>query len=913
MTETAVAAPTELPLVSVVVPVLNGEARLGDSLAALFQQDYPRERYEVIVADARSMDGSRELAERFGCRVVDNPGITVAAGRNAGVRAARGTLIAFSEDDIVVPRGWLRAAVCGMEEHLAAGVGGPTPIPEDAGGWSRAVNAVFRLASEKGGAVQSDRVATGEVEDLPGGNAVYRTSALREVGPIDERLTTAEDVDLHRRMRAAGLRLVMLPELQVEHRKRDTVRGFFHQMARFAVGRVQLQRRGPGALGRLHKATGFLGLVLGTGLVALAATDVIFALGVIFAGWAVAMLVALHRGERGAAVHLFPLAMAVFLAGWSWGMWSETLLPSTDPRRPGLWHKLSAAASTTGVRAGTGGWVVLGLFLTTKLGLLAVLAVRAPLVMDEFQQGGFARHIDAGYYSAVTPFKTVLFTYLYYLPRLWLDRASSILVACRGLTLGVVVVTLAVLYAVSRRLGRTRVESSLVVVMTLGFSTFMERSFRLRAEPSALLFATLALLTALPSKQTETRPYRGVLPGLLLGGAFLCTQKAIWFGVSLGLAGAVSEWRRGGTRGALTWLGGLAVGGGSTLVAYCFAFWPASPETVFRGVFLRSARFGLEHERVYQDLGKFLYQTWTRNSWLYAGAVAGFLVAATRLRTNPRAVTAWGMTAMMAGFVLTWKQPWPYVFTWLIPFAGLWFPELIRVLVHRLATGGRSIHGHDVALAVALATALGCSFPRNIETLGFSNARQLEFVDHVESLLSANDTYQDGIGMVSTRARSGSVWWDVHAITRIRAAAARGDYSELEDAVRDDPKVLVMTYRLAAVWDHLAPLVERSHVPVDRGLLVAGHRLSPGVSHNRFRVRWPGRYGVVDADGRPVARPLTLNGKTTESEIFLSTGEHEVSAERCPGCTLIPADLVGRVVPRGSPEAADLFRAPYTR
>ena len=87
------------PLVSAVIPVRNGEAFIGEAIESVLGQSY--ERLECIVVDDGSSDGTAHVVGSFGdavqCMQVSHRG--VAAARNAGVRAARGEVIAFLDAD----------------------------------------------------------------------------------------------------------------------------------------------------------------------------------------------------------------------------------------------------------------------------------------------------------------------------------------------------------------------------------------------------------------------------------------------------------------------------------------------------------------------------------------------------------------------------------------------------------------------------------------------------------------------------------------------------------------------------------------------------------------------------------------------------------------------------------------------
>src|SRR5690242_9239107 len=89
-----------VPFVSIVVPTVNRHGTLADCVASLEAQDYPADRFEIVLI--------------HGCRDAN-------AARNLGVRRARGDLICFVDDDVVAPSGWLPALISGVSRNPDAG------------------------------------------------------------------------------------------------------------------------------------------------------------------------------------------------------------------------------------------------------------------------------------------------------------------------------------------------------------------------------------------------------------------------------------------------------------------------------------------------------------------------------------------------------------------------------------------------------------------------------------------------------------------------------------------------------------------------------------------------------------------------------------------------------------------------
>src|SRR5436190_2278952 len=108
--------------VSVVVPVRDGAASLPALLESLAAQDLDAGRYEVVVVDNASCDGSGDLAASLGARVAFERVPSRSLARNTGVRAARADLLAFIDGDCIATPQWLSALLgCRGNAPLVAG------------------------------------------------------------------------------------------------------------------------------------------------------------------------------------------------------------------------------------------------------------------------------------------------------------------------------------------------------------------------------------------------------------------------------------------------------------------------------------------------------------------------------------------------------------------------------------------------------------------------------------------------------------------------------------------------------------------------------------------------------------------------------------------------------------------------
>lgn len=247
---TAPEANFQAPLVvSVVLPVLNEEKDIGRLLNDLLRQEVPGGGFEIIVADGGSSDETRRIVEQYATvdsrvRLVENPGVRSSAGRNAGAREARGTLVLFLDGHCSVPSSRYLSRV---EEIFrttgAACLCRPQPLQELAEGvWSKAIAAARH--SWLGHNPKSDIYGgkTGFTDPRSAG-AAYERRILLELGGYDERFDACEDVEFNHRVALAGLAAYVHPDLRINYRPRRTLKGLFRQMHRYGRGRAHLLAR----------------------------------------------------------------------------------------------------------------------------------------------------------------------------------------------------------------------------------------------------------------------------------------------------------------------------------------------------------------------------------------------------------------------------------------------------------------------------------------------------------------------------------------------------------------------------------------------------------------------------------------------------------------------------------------------
>ncbi len=231
-------------LVSVVIPAHNAAAILPRCLRALMAQlDLPGPM-EILVVDDGSTDGTADAAREVGAgllRLIIRPTRGgPARARNAGIEAARGELVLFTDADCI-PDGRFVSEICRplLADPAVGGVKGAYRTTQ------RSLAARFAQAEFEERYRKMARLQTIDFVDTYA--AAFRRSVLEEAGGFDTSypVPNNEDVDLSWRIAAAGHRMVFAPTALVEHRHRPTLAAYFALKVRRGYWRMKVYRRFP--------------------------------------------------------------------------------------------------------------------------------------------------------------------------------------------------------------------------------------------------------------------------------------------------------------------------------------------------------------------------------------------------------------------------------------------------------------------------------------------------------------------------------------------------------------------------------------------------------------------------------------------------------------------------------------------
>jgi glycosyltransferase involved in cell wall biosynthesis len=238
---------SDLPFVSVIVPVYNDPEGIRATLDALVRQSSSAEDHEVVVVDNGSTDRTRTIVQGY-CEAFDAIDLVVEdevqgsyAARNRGIRATSGSVLAFVDADMVVGPSWI--------ERVARTMAGT-----DAGYLACAVE--LFTPEEEGLVAKYNRLTDLHVERFieeqsfaPTCCLVVRRSLFEDLGRFDPRVRSGGDFEFGNRVHADGRRIEYRPELMMYHPTRTSLGGVLRKAARVGRGKTQLRRYYPDRYG----------------------------------------------------------------------------------------------------------------------------------------------------------------------------------------------------------------------------------------------------------------------------------------------------------------------------------------------------------------------------------------------------------------------------------------------------------------------------------------------------------------------------------------------------------------------------------------------------------------------------------------------------------------------------------------
>lgn len=243
-----------MPLVSIIVPCYNEEATVQLLLRALYNQTYPRQEMEVVIADGLSTDGTRREISAFQgdhpdlmVRVVENPRRNIPSALNRAIEAARGEWIIRLDGHSMPRPDYVSGCISALQQGLGDNVGGVWEIRPRGETWQAraiAVAAAHPLGVGDAHYRYTERALV--VDTVPFG--AFRADLVKKIGMFNENLLTNEDYEFNARIRQAGGKIWLDPGIRSTYLSSPNLIALIRQYWRYGFWKARMLRRYPETL-----------------------------------------------------------------------------------------------------------------------------------------------------------------------------------------------------------------------------------------------------------------------------------------------------------------------------------------------------------------------------------------------------------------------------------------------------------------------------------------------------------------------------------------------------------------------------------------------------------------------------------------------------------------------------------------
>ncbi|MDI6792498.1 MAG: glycosyltransferase family 2 protein [bacterium] len=232
-------------LVSIIIPCRNEEKHISKCLDSTIVNDYPKDKFEVLVVDGMSEDGTREIIGKYAqqytnIKLLDNPKKIAPTAMNLGIKEAKGNIIIRMDAHTEYPKDYISKIAYWLEKSGADNVGGMwVTLP---GADTLKANAIaFALSSPFGVGNAMFRIGIKEpayVDTVPFG--AYRKEVFSKIGLFDEELVRNQDDEFNLRLIKNGGKILLVPEIVSYYYARDSLSKLWRMYCQYGYFKVRV-------------------------------------------------------------------------------------------------------------------------------------------------------------------------------------------------------------------------------------------------------------------------------------------------------------------------------------------------------------------------------------------------------------------------------------------------------------------------------------------------------------------------------------------------------------------------------------------------------------------------------------------------------------------------------------------------
>ena len=222
----------EKPKVSVIIPCFNEEEFIAKCLDSLLSQDFPKEDMEILVIDGNSKDRTQEIVREYIkkyplIKIFENPKKYTPFALNIGIKNAKGEIIVRTDAHATYENDYISKCIKYLERYKADNIGGIQKV----------VSKEDTLVSKAIAASFSNLFGTGDSYYRTGSKepkevdtvfcGCYRKEVFNKIGFFNEKLFRSQDMELNMRLKKAGGKIMLIPDIIVRYHPKSDLIGFW--------------------------------------------------------------------------------------------------------------------------------------------------------------------------------------------------------------------------------------------------------------------------------------------------------------------------------------------------------------------------------------------------------------------------------------------------------------------------------------------------------------------------------------------------------------------------------------------------------------------------------------------------------------------------------------------------------------
>ena len=221
----------QLAFVSIIIPCRNEEKFIGKCLDSLIDQDYPKEKLEILVIDGGSKDKTKEVVNTYSkkydfIKLFDNPKNITPTAMNIGIKNAKGEIVSKTDAHTTYQKDYVSKSIRYLFEYNADCVGGIALAKAKSN--SLIAKAITLVLSDKfgGGGAFRTRVEKSTFTDTAFG-CFYKKEIFEKIGLFNEKLKRSQDIEFNLRLNKAGGKVLLAPDIISYYYPKSNLKEFF--------------------------------------------------------------------------------------------------------------------------------------------------------------------------------------------------------------------------------------------------------------------------------------------------------------------------------------------------------------------------------------------------------------------------------------------------------------------------------------------------------------------------------------------------------------------------------------------------------------------------------------------------------------------------------------------------------------